>query len=503
MVSRRRPHIALWKRLLFGGVTSIGVWLAVEAAVTSLYSAELRAWASPPPTPQKGVSVLVGNPYLIYEYPPGEHFERGVKVTINSLGLRGAEPIIPKPTGVRRIMSTGDSSVFGFGVQDAEVFTSVTAALVGENVEPIVAAVPGYSTYQTLNLLRMRALKTEPDLFIVGNIWSDNNFDSFVDRDTIATLSGYEQSVKGAVKRVFTLSAVYRVADWKLRVRDAMRSVEKIGWQTNSQDRGQIGVRRVAIQDYADDLEHITQIADSVNGDVVYLVLANNEDLGPGGAAGANMKAWTPYREVMRDTAGRHGAPVLEIPELFRATGLSKEDLFLDQMHPTALGHKIIGEALASLLTEEGWTDHKRMMGDGPGGDVPDYVDPFLKGQASHSGDAAVKGPPTQGPSDAVRIEGTVKADEFTTGLIQLDVYAPGVANPTVLNTLKLAGPGPFVMPVGTPQTVVLRAYIDSEGDGPDADDPMFDLSAYTFELDKGPAKTVIVDLDAGEVRPR
>lgn len=499
MASRRR--IAVWKRLLFAAVTSVGAWLAVEAVVTVLYAAELRAWGSPPPSPQKGVSVLVGNPYLIYEYPPGEHFERGVKVTINSLGLRGPEPEIPKPAGVRRLITTGDSSVFGFGVQDEEVFSSVAARELGDDVEPIVAAVPGYSSYQSLNLLRMRALRTDPDLFVIGNIWSDNNFDAFVDRDTIATLSGYEQSVKGAMKRILTKSAVYRVADWKLRVRDRMRSVERIGWQTSSQDRGQIGLRRVAIQDYADNLEHLANIADSRGADAVFLLLANNEDLGPGGTAGANMKAWTPYREVMRDTATRHGAPVLDVPALFRETGLSKEDLFLDQMHPTARGHQIIGEALAALLDEEGWTAGQRMMGDGPGGSVPEYVDPFLKGQASHDPSAAQDGPPVGAGGDAVRIEGTVKAEAYESGVIHIDAYVPGAANPTVLTTIKLQGPGPFVIPLGQPQTVVLRAYLDSEGDGPDADDPAFDFKDHPFELTKGPASAVTLDLDAGTVR--
>ncbi len=498
MASRR---IAVWKRLLFAGATSLGLWLGAEAVVTVLYAAEIRAWSSPPPSPQKGVSVLVGNPYLIYEYPPGEHFERGVKVSINSLGMRGPEPEIPKPAGVRRLITTGDSSVFGFGVQDDEVFSSVTADALGDGVEPIVAAVPGYSSFQSLNLLRMRGLKTEPDLFVIGNIWSDNNFDAFVDRDTLATLTGYEQSVKGAVKRIFAKSAIYRVADWKLRVRDRMRSVEKIGWQTSSQDRGQIGLRRVAIQDYADNLEHLINIADSVDGDAVFLILANNEDLGPGGDKGAAMKAWTPYRQVMRDTAARHGAPVLDIPALFRTSGLSKSELFLDQMHPTATGHRIIGEALAALLQEEGWAGGDRMMGDGPGGPVPAYTDPFLKGQAAHDSDAAVGGPPTGGPSDSVRIEGRVKADRFESGVIHLDVYAPGDGNPTVLNTIKLSGPGPFVMPVGAAQPVVLRAYLDTENDGPDADDEAFDLGGHVFRLDQGPAQGVVIDLDAGTVR--
>jgi len=509
----RRAPLALWKRLTFGACASLGLWLLAEAAVTVLYAPEIEAWGAPPPSPQRGVSVLVGNPYLIYEYPPGVHQERGVKVTINRLGMRGAEPEIPKPAGMRRFLTTGDSSVFGFGVADDEVFSSVAARALGDGVQPVVGAVPGYSTYQTLNLLRMRALDTEPDLLVVGNLWSDNNFDSFVDKDTIATLTGYESSLQGAVKRLFTRSAIFRVADWKLRVRDRMRKVEKVGWQTSSQDRGQIGLRRVEINDYAQNLEHIAQIGRSRGADLVFLLLSNNEDLGAGGDQGEGLKAWTPYREVMRETAARHGAPVIDVPALFRASGLSKDELFLDQMHPTARGHALIGEALAVLLQERGWAAGGSLTQDAKGGSVPTYEDPFLRGgRASLNGGAAPSGPApgappgapgaaSAGPSDAVRIEGVVRAESFDGGVIHMDIITPGDLTPTVLNTIRLDAPGPFVMPVGVAQPVILRVYIDAAGDGPGADDRAIDLSDHVFRLDEGPARGVIIDLDAGTVR--
>jgi lysophospholipase L1-like esterase len=505
----RRAPIALWKRLVFGACASVGLWLTAEAAVTVLYAPEVEAWGAPPPSPQRGVSVLVGNPYLIYEYPPGVHQERGVKVTINRLGLRGPEVETPKPPGRRRFLTTGDSSVFGFGVADDEVFSSVAARALGDGVEPVIGAVPGYSTFQTLNLLRMRALATEPDLIVVGNLWSDNNFDSFVDKDTIATLTGYESSVQGAVKRLFTRSAIFRVADWKLRVRDRMRKVEKVGWQTSSQDRGQIGLRRVEINDYAQNLEHIAQIARSRGAELVFLLLSNNEDLGVGGDQGEALKAWTPYREVMRETAARHGAPVIDVPELFRASGLAKDELFLDQMHPTARGHALIGEALSSLLAERGWPTGGAVLRDPAGGAVPTYEDPFLRGgRASLNGGAAPSGPApgappgaaAAGPSDAVRIEGVVRAASFDGGVIHMDIITPGELTPTVLNTIRLDAPGPFVMPVGVAQPVILRVYIDSAGDGPGADDRAIVLSAHVFRLDEGPARGVIIDLDAGTV---
>ena len=63
-------RLSLPKRALFSAVVATGVWFLAEAVVTTFYTAELRAWESPPASPQKGVPVMQGNPYLLYECTP-------------------------------------------------------------------------------------------------------------------------------------------------------------------------------------------------------------------------------------------------------------------------------------------------------------------------------------------------------------------------------------------------------------------------------------------------
>ena len=108
----------LWTRVAFTAATFGGLWLLGEAAVTVLFADELKSWDAPTPSPVEGAPNMPGNPYLIYEIPPGDRYEQGVTVHMNSLGLRGPEPTRPKPEGERRFLTTGDSSVFGFGVPD-------------------------------------------------------------------------------------------------------------------------------------------------------------------------------------------------------------------------------------------------------------------------------------------------------------------------------------------------------------------------------------------------
>ena len=143
------------KKLFFGITLSLGIWGITEVIVGNLFISDLRNWASPPPPKQEEIT-LYGNPYLIFENVPGTWSTSNQHVNftanINSMGFRAPELEIPKPDGIRRFITTGDSSVYGFGVNDAAVFSSVAAKNLGYKVQPINAAVPGYSAFQSLNL---------------------------------------------------------------------------------------------------------------------------------------------------------------------------------------------------------------------------------------------------------------------------------------------------------------------------------------------------------------
>ena len=472
------------QKLLYTFLASVGTWLIAESLVSIFYTAELQAWESPPPPEKSGAPTLKGNPYLLFEFAPGVRKEQGVTVTINSLGMRGEEIDIPKPAGTRRFITTGDSSVFGFGVEDYQVFSQVADKELGEDVEGLNGAVPGYSSYQSINLLRLRALKTEPDLIVIANIWSDNNFDSFVDKDLLATTIGFEESFAGKAQRFFSQSAIFRVMDWKLRVRKQQQKIRTVSWQVGSSNH--IGARRVEINDYANNLNTLVDMAQNNGAEVVFVMLANEEDLNPNSEGD---KAWTPYRIVMRETAARVGAPIINVTALFIDSGLSKQELFLDEMHPTAKGHEIMGKALAKLLRDADWINGGSVMSSGNGKALSRYQDPFIKG-----GDITnVTG---LGNASPVQLTGTVKYDGYEGGKIQIEAIKAQTRTPDVINSVQIDKPGAFSLPVGIPRKLTLRAYVDPEGDGPDSDDPRFDLSDTVLHLDQVTISNLVVDLD-------
>ncbi len=366
----------LGRRAGFGLLTAAGLWLLLESACTLLFAADLRAWAQPPPAPDPDLVVMPGHPYLIYAYRPGAHEERGVRVHINSLGLRGPELRRPKPAGARRLLATGDSSVFGFGVDEAQTFTAAAARALG--VEPVNAGLPGYSTFQTQALLSLRAWEAAPDLVLIGNLWSDNTFDTFVDKEVIATLREWESGPVAATLRLLQRSAVFRVADWRLRVRPRAERVKTVSWRQDRAEEGRLRRRRVEINDYGANLYAIAREAQARGAGVAFVVLPNREDLEPKALdRGADGPAWGPYREAMRAAAAAFGAPLIDGPAAFAASGQPADALFLDEMHPSAAGHALLGAAVAEGLAAAGWP--ARPLDLRSPADPPQRVDPHAR----------------------------------------------------------------------------------------------------------------------------
>jgi len=326
------------RRALYGLVTAVSVLGTLEVGARALGGDALSV--GEPPAPADGAPTLKGSPYLLWEYAPGERFELGLPVRINRHGLRGAEP---GPEA--RLMVTGDSSVYGYGVADDEVFVVKAAQAAG--MSPVNAAIPGYSSFQTRNLLALRGWDLEPDVLVIGNLWSDNNFDSFVDRELLSAYADWEDGPTARLRSAFSFSAFFRVLDVTLRVsRGRQAEARRVGWTVGGGEPS--GERRVALPDYAANLEALADEARARGADVMYLLLPHPDDLRPR----EGPAAWTPYREVMRAVAARVGALVVEGPTVFAASGASKSELFLDEMHPTATGHALLADALVEALEE-------------------------------------------------------------------------------------------------------------------------------------------------------
>ncbi len=434
---------------LLTGLLLAGALLGLAEAAARLYPPPdpLLPMAGPSDDADPGI-LLRGSPWLLWELQPGTHREKGHTVAVNRLGMRDAD----RGAKTRpRMLVVGDSSVYGFGVADTEHFPAVLEQ--GAPADFINAAVPGYSSLQALNLLQLRGLSLAPDVLLVGTLWSDNNFDSFHDEALLAAWSGWassqERSPLGTARGWLQNSLLFRWLDWHLRVAPQGERAKKTGWIVGDED-ARIGSRRVPIARYAAALDRMAAL---MQGRALFLILPNREDLAP-----PRPHAWNPYRETMRRVAARWGAPVIDGPAAFIASGRSPDALFLDAMHPTRAGHRLLAAAAASALHDKHWPDQPWPTAT-PSGDLTPPPDPF-EGQGGETGGNTLRG--------------TLQLPAWTGGPIRMEILppAPGAA-PFASTTLQR--PGPWEIEVGPlPPTALFRLSLDPDQDGPDPDDPRF-----------------------------
>lgn len=121
------------------------------------------------------------NPRVVYELRPNLDREFGRRVLrTNALGMRMDRlPAVEKPAGCVRIVGLGDSGMFGWNVEQGESYMDVLQKCLnqrtgGRTYEVLNFGVPGYNTQLELELFKYRALAFKPDIVVVG--WCDNDF---------------------------------------------------------------------------------------------------------------------------------------------------------------------------------------------------------------------------------------------------------------------------------------------------------------------------------------
>jgi hypothetical protein len=102
-------------------------------------------------------------------------------VTLNSRGQRGPERAETKPPGVKRVVVLGDSTSWGWGVDDDLMWTRLVERALGPGVELINLAVPGYGTDQELWVLESVGLRYQPDVVLLGFVHNDTLYNGSSD----------------------------------------------------------------------------------------------------------------------------------------------------------------------------------------------------------------------------------------------------------------------------------------------------------------------------------
>ena len=156
----------------------------LRTAMNSKTPHELKADGS---VPFVDMIVENANDKIIYELRPNLNVKfTGVPVKTNSFGMRSPEVSVEKPAGTYRIALLGDSFAFGWGVDERKAFGAVLEEelnLRGKGAlkfEVLNFGVPGYSSFQEVEVFREKALKFHPDAVLVFLIENDFDFPFFI-----------------------------------------------------------------------------------------------------------------------------------------------------------------------------------------------------------------------------------------------------------------------------------------------------------------------------------
>jgi hypothetical protein len=296
-----------------------------------------------PPTPQIGMQ-LQPHPSRIWSMRPGTQQQFGATVTIDNLGMRSTEV---NPTS-KRWLTLGDSSIFGHGLSDdGTLHHQLEEALrgAGFDIDVLCGATPGYSSVQSLDYLNEIGWDLQPDVIVLGNLWSDNNFDHFQDHVWMDTLSSPSNRIIRVLKSSSLLmhtSKILRPDLWTVDNTLSANPHTKVSWIREPYAKG---TRRVPLPLYIHTISTILEEASKRNIEVIVMQPANRHRLDIVDVE----VTWDPYFKAQTAVADHYNVPTIDVAPILRAFGLSKSQAFLDQMHPTAQANYWIAQSILDL----------------------------------------------------------------------------------------------------------------------------------------------------------
>lgn len=317
---------------------------------------------------------MLGDANLLWKLEPNREFKTGRDVTkINALGLR--ESLLPtqvKRPNEKRVLVTGDSSIYGWGVEDTQTYAVYLEQELRNHfhipIEVINLGVPGYSTEQTIKLLEMVGWLYEPDLVIVSNIFSDCNIDAFQDKQAM-TLANPEQNWSYRILRSSRLyCAMYMPwANYQAHMNQSPNRVLMPGLPTGpnaavtlEKINDSIGLSRVPMDDYLDNLSWIQQESNKRNAHMLLAPLAQEWDAGIWNVPMPkpdkdHVLPWQPYRSAQKQWAIEHNIDVVSFADAFANAAKTMKypgQLFVDHMHPSPTGTALMAKTVLEHIKQ-------------------------------------------------------------------------------------------------------------------------------------------------------
>jgi len=320
--------VSLLRKLLFSLIASLLVLVLLEVG--------LRAAGYPPvaenPRFEHTQVYWVQDPDQKETEVAHRETRGSFQVSTDEHGLRTPIHGPVKPAGVKRVMTLGCSTTFGWGVDDAESYPARLEVHLKEkgydNVEVINGGQPGYTTFQGLWLWEEVLKDYAPDVVIVGYVVQDAREVAYSD---------VSQALMQENAAFLKNNVLYQIQIYKA-LRHALGRI-----QTQAKDE-QKNTFRVDEQNYLESLRTFRKKIEAVGAEPVYF-----------GFPLERVGYTELHRNIMSAAAKAdevpHFDPSVEIEALTRS-----ETLYFpqDRGHANAAGCDTIGRMMADYLVDQG-----------------------------------------------------------------------------------------------------------------------------------------------------
>ncbi len=240
---------------------------------------------------------------------------------VNEDGFRSVKrPKRPKPAGVRRVITFGDSQTFGAGVAVDESWPAFAEESLGEGWEVFNAGISGYRTLNIYRLLRTRMEAFEPDVLLIDCMPFDSPRE---DGDPVGQAYG---AWVPWTKSLLWQSRIY----WLARIGVEKYGTKRVRWL----DGKAVPMNGLGLGNH----DLIGEWAAERGIQVVFM------DYVVSGMANVDFECMTREGELPP------GYARVKTCEIVEKSGRSRRDLFIDRNHLTVDGNRLVGAAVAEVL---------------------------------------------------------------------------------------------------------------------------------------------------------
>jgi len=247
--------------------------------------------------------------------------------------FRGREHKILKDEDCIRIVCLGDSTTEGYRLKLAETYPYILETLLnkGRNsnkFEVINAGVAGYSSLQSLRYFKKRIMQYDPDIITLqlglndmrpAVVCADKDKGEFIN---------VADKLNTDLFNVLNKSALFRFLVYLNG-----RVLHRIGKIKDNNGRP---IRRVEPDDFYNNYVELIKIANQNKIAVVLLTLQNKHHND------------NEYNSIVWAIAQAYNIPIADICSIFWNS--REKDLFIDDIHPTALGNQIIASEIYEII---------------------------------------------------------------------------------------------------------------------------------------------------------